>query len=135
MKCKICEHPQRARLDGALLLGKPFRVIAKEFGVARSTLHTHSKHIRGGIERAAARVTIAYSRKLCSYVNQLQDEMLKVCQSARVEGNLQAAIDAAKAGREIAETGRKLLLKTPVEKAKGRPGVPEIVVEYEGAHV
>jgi hypothetical protein len=70
--CKICRDPRCPDVDAAPLLGRPLRAVAAEFGLARSTLHSHTrKHLRGVAERAVTRMTAAYTRDLRCYLKRV----------------------------------------------------------------
>jgi hypothetical protein len=40
-RCTICDHPERADIDKALVAGEPFRNIARRSGTSVSSLHRH----------------------------------------------------------------------------------------------
>jgi hypothetical protein len=118
------------QIDGALLLGKPFRIIAKEFGVARSTLHKHSiKHVRGILERAVTRATAAYTRDLRSYMKRTQEAVLHILESAKADGDRELALRAAAEARANTECMRKLMVKAADPRGKEKQATLEPDVE------
>lgn len=124
--CKICGREDRASIDGALLLGRPLRVIASEFGLSRSSLHRHTRHIAGTAERAVSRATAAYTRELHSCLRDARKQVLMILTSARLSGDGALALQAAAELREIAETTRKLLARATDRKRNSKPGDAEI---------
>jgi len=134
-RCRICGLEKRAEIDAALILGRPLRVISKEFGVRRSTLHRHSRHVRGQAEKAIQRVTLEYSKHLRQSMAQVQKATLEILESAKRGGDRELALRAAEQARQNTECMRKLLSRTaePKVNQKRNPGTPELVVEYEGA--
>lgn len=134
-RCKVCESAQRPEVDGAILAGKNFRALEREFGISRSTLWKHSRHFGPALERVAAKVGAAYGKRLQGYLAKLEEEMLCVVKAARLEGKHDAAVNAAKAGRELAETSRKLLPKMmqAKEKRKQATEMREVEITYEEA--
>jgi hypothetical protein len=119
--CRICADERRPAVDAALALGRSLRTVAQQFGLSRTLVHRHSRHISGVMERAAARVSADYAKSLRSYLGKLQEEMLTVARAARLAGAHETAIEAVRAGREIAETARKLLTRTPDARTKREP--------------
>lgn len=135
--CKICRDARRPRIDATLLL-KPLRAVCAEFGLKRTTLHKHAqRHVRGMLERSVNKAVATYTHDLRHFLKQIQNELLMILTSARTSGDLSTALAAAAEARAVAESMRKLLTRTAEPKGNQRrnPGGPEIVVEYEGAHV
>lgn len=132
--CTICRREDRAEIDAALLL-KPLRVVASEFQLPRSTLHSHKRrHVRAAAARAFERVTLEYSKTLRQSMAKVQKATLEILESAKTAGDRPLALEAAKAARENVETMRRLLVKTPDSRQRGKPAAqspPEIVLEYE----
>jgi hypothetical protein len=126
-------------MDGALLLGRPLRAVAGDFGLSRSALHRHlRKHVRGTVEAAVARATATYTRDLRSYVRRVQNEVLAILTGARQSGDAALALQAAAEARAISESMRKLLRMAgpkPEEKRAAEP--PEVEIHYQeaGEHV
>jgi hypothetical protein len=54
--CTICQHPQRAAIDKALVAGEPLRNIAEHFGTSTTALHRHKEdHLRDLLAQAKQR--------------------------------------------------------------------------------
>jgi hypothetical protein len=45
--CIVCRHPELAAIENALKAGASVRVVAKQFGVSHSVVHTHRHHDKG----------------------------------------------------------------------------------------
>jgi len=55
-RCKICRREDRETIDGALLRGEPERFVAEQFGLKKSTVHTHrARCVRTAIHDALER--------------------------------------------------------------------------------
>ena len=50
--CSICAHPQRERIDKALLAGQPLREITGRVPIRKSALHRHKAHLEITLTRA-----------------------------------------------------------------------------------
>jgi transposase-like protein len=137
-ECRICGREDRAEIDAGLLLGRPLRAIASEFGVSRSSLHRHSRHVSGAVARAASRVSAAYTRDLRAWIRQAQEMVLGIMKEAKLRGDAQTALAAGREVRENAKVMARLILKTPDGKVKpkhaGGPTLGEYL-ERRGAHV
>jgi hypothetical protein len=136
-RCSICERPDRAAIDGALLAGKPFRVVAAQFSVPRATLHAHcKKHVRGVAERALMRATAAYTTDLRCCLRRTQSELLIILSEARKAGNADVALRTAAELRALSESLRKLLTRSVESKRNGKPAAnaaPEVELVYQEA--
>lgn len=51
--CTVCRHRRRQEIDSALLVGRPFRNIAKQFGTSRMALCRHKAHLLASLAKAA----------------------------------------------------------------------------------
>ena len=55
--CVVCDHEQRAAIDGALVRAEPERSIATKFKVSRGTLRRHrAEHLGPGVTQAAKQI-------------------------------------------------------------------------------
>lgn len=135
MTCRICQHKSRGEIDGLLVLGVPLRAVCAQFGVARTSLHRHSKHVRDMAAKGLQRVTLEYSKHLRQSMAQVQKATLEIMEAAKRDGNKELALRAAAEARANTECMRKLLTRTAEGKANQKPnlGPPDIVVEYEEA--
>lgn len=133
--CKICRREDCAAIDAQLVLGRPLRAIAAQFVVPRATLHTHSKHVSGIVQRAVTHQVQAYARDLHHSLREAQREVLMILRSARTSGHSLTALKAAAELRAILEVGRKLLAKSTDAKANGKAKAPaeppEVEIVYE----
>jgi hypothetical protein len=51
--CTICQHPQRAEIDKALVAGEPLRNVAECYATSATALHRHKAHIGQALANAA----------------------------------------------------------------------------------
>jgi hypothetical protein len=49
--CTVCRHPQRLRIEQAIVAGTSLRDIAAQFGTAKTIIARHRTHIAGDIAR------------------------------------------------------------------------------------
>jgi|SRR5690625_21162 len=42
--CTVCEHAERSEIDKALVRGRPYRRIAKEFGLSEAAVRRHANN-------------------------------------------------------------------------------------------
>jgi hypothetical protein len=93
-KCSCCSHPERKRLDEALIRGIPLRTIGKEFGISIAAIHGHrEKHLKIGDQSAKQVEELHAPSELAGIKSQLptRDEVGSALMSA-VE-KLQTLID------------------------------------------
>src|SRR5712692_10075637 len=68
--CKICAHPQRARLDFLCAQGAPIFPIARPFGVSKDSLYRHyKKHVSDEFKKSIVLGPFrdeAHLRRLCA---------------------------------------------------------------------
>ncbi len=129
--CSLCARADRAAIDSRLILGSPLRAICEEFGVKRSSLHRHSKHVKKAAENAVARATLEYSKSLRGHMAKIQRLTLEIAESAKVAGNSELALSAIREARANAECMRKLLPKGGEAKPKAKPDAgPVALSEY-----
>ena len=50
--CSICTHPQRERIDKALLAGQPLREITGRVPIRKSALHWHKQDLQTTLAQA-----------------------------------------------------------------------------------
>lgn len=51
--CTVCNHPDRDKINDAILRGVPYRAIARHYGVGRDAVRRHKKHIKKELKAAA----------------------------------------------------------------------------------
>ena len=44
--CRVCDHPQRPKIDAAMLRGEPIAALVSLYGIGRSNFYRHRKHLR-----------------------------------------------------------------------------------------
>jgi len=50
-KCNVCRSVDRAAIDELLIAGRSIRQVAEQFGLSKSTLHRHRKHLVGHVPK------------------------------------------------------------------------------------
>lgn len=119
MICKICAHGDRAAIDKALIEQRSLRDVAGQFGVSRSALDRHKKHIPKALAEVKRAETVAESTSLLSRVEKLMSRCEAICEKATAAGKWAGAAMAAKEVRGCLE----LLGKISGELQPKRPGV------------
>lgn len=79
--CTVCTHPQRRAVDQALIQRRPFRAIARQFGVSKdAAVRHHDEHLpallvraQGVKDSASADILMAELRQCMERVNLLYD--------------------------------------------------------------
>jgi hypothetical protein len=127
--CTVCGHPNRNRIDEALLNGTSIRDIARQYGLGRNAVDRHRAHIGTMLVEAGRRraeLEVDHGDDLLGMAYHLQREALALLQKAKSEGKdyLQLqAMDRLQKG--IA------LLATLKESPAGQP--TRITVKWEDA--
>lgn len=121
--CTVCDHPQRAAIDQALVSGEAFRPIAARYGLSTGALVRHrTDHIPVALVQAQEAGEVARADDLLAAVRDLQERTLAILSSAEEED------DHALALRAIGEARKNLeLLARLVGDLDDRPQVAILV--------
>ncbi len=92
--CSICTHPRREEIDKAIVAGVPFRKIAQDFGVSRSSVDRHQKngHIPEELAKATKAKEVAQADTLLAQVTKLKERANKILDTAEKEGTREACM-------------------------------------------
>lgn len=76
-RCTVCDHPDLARIDSALLGNESMRAIASRFGLNKSAVQRHSEnHLPALLVKAHEAATIAQADTLLEQVQRAQTRVL-----------------------------------------------------------
>src|SRR5690242_6434644 len=142
--CLTCRHASRQKIDEALLAGTPERAVAKEFGLARSSIHRHKEsHLAQRLARSRQRQEqrverqveqvvqreIAADRSIHQQLIELADRIAATVDRAEQGGNIR---DCCAAFREQA---RVLHLTALIQSKNAEPPSVEQLLALDLAHV
>lgn len=99
--CTACAHPDRRKIDKALVDGVSERTIAKRFGLSKTAVHRHSAgHIPSLLARAHAVEVVSSADDLLGQVTALKERALGLLATAEKAEDTRAAILACREIRE-----------------------------------
>lgn len=107
--CTICTHPERSKIDRALLDGEAYRTIAKRYGAGPSAVLRHREHLPSELVKAQAAEEVAHADNLLEQVKSLQTRALSILDRADLAGDLRTALSAIREARGNLELLAKLL--------------------------
>ena len=103
-RCTICQHPQLAEIDEALVRGVPLRDIAGQYGVTRSALQRHAgAHLPAALSRARRAQEAVRADSLLDQVVGLRDHALAVLGRAEKAQDHRSALAAIREARGCVE--------------------------------
>lgn len=108
MTCKICSHNDRAAINKAIVDQRSLRDIAVQFGISRSAVDRHKKHIPKALTQAKQAETVAESTSLLSRVEKLMTRCETIYERAMAAGELTGAVGATRELRGCLELLGKL---------------------------
>ncbi len=108
--CTICNHPDRAAIDAALLAGEPYRHIAARTDTSTGALQRHKEeHLPVTLVRAREAEDAAHADDLLAQVRDLQSRALAILDTAEAAGELRTALAAIREARGNLELLARLL--------------------------
>jgi hypothetical protein len=108
MTCKICSHPDRAGINKAILEQRSLRDIAGQYGVNRSSVDRHKRHIPKALAKAKNAETVAESTSLLTRLKRLVEQCESAYEEARADSNWTGAAAFAREIRGCLELLGKL---------------------------
>jgi hypothetical protein len=109
-RCSVCDHPERQKVDEALVTGAPYRSIAKRFVLSESAVYRHKvEHLPARLAKAREAAEVAQADDLLAQVRDLQDRALAVLGRAESAGELRTALGAIREARGNLELLAKLI--------------------------
>jgi hypothetical protein len=108
--CTICEHPDRERIDQALVGDTSNLSVSSLFAVSEQALRRHkSNHLPAKLSLATAAEEIAEADSLLDQVRDLQSRAYAILNRAEKTGELRTALSAIREARGNLELLAKLL--------------------------
>jgi len=108
-RCTVCDHPQRQRIDKAVVSGGPYRSVAKRFGLSESAVYRHkTEHLPAHLLKAREVEEAAQADDLLEQVRNLQAHALDILERADNAGDLRTALAAISQARGNLELLGKL---------------------------
>jgi len=107
--CTVCLHPERARIDQALLSGASNRAIAGQFRVAKSSVNRHRRHVGAAVTQVVQRRQTQLESRLCEddllgQVRYVQREVLETAKANGTHGGVLQAADRVHKGAALLAT-------------------------------
>jgi hypothetical protein len=112
-RCTVCTHPDRPAIDQALVNRRPFRDIARHFGVGKDAAVRHfDEHVAASLTKAHEAAEVAQADDLLTQVVTLRDRALGILDRAEDAGDLRTALRGVAEARAcvelLAELSRQL---------------------------
>jgi hypothetical protein len=108
--CTVCTHPDRAKIDEALVGGVAFPALVAEYRVSKDSLSRHkANHLPAKLVMAQAAEEVAQADTLLGQVRDLQSRALTILGKAEEAGDLRTALSAIREARGNLELLAKLL--------------------------
>ena len=108
-RCTVCDHPERHRIDEALVSGTPYRSVAKQFELSESAVYRHkTDHLPAHLLKAREIEEVARADDLLDQVRTLQIHALDILERAEKSGDLRTALSAISQARGNLELLGKL---------------------------
>jgi len=130
-RCSVCDHADRAAIDGALVAGEPFRHIAARYGVSTTALQRHkADHIPAALSTAKAAVQVANADDLLMQLGLLRSKSLTLLMKAEQAGDYRAALAGIREARGCIEVMAKM-----IGQLSDGPTVVNVLISVEWARV
>jgi hypothetical protein len=98
MSCTICNHPQRQKIDQALIAGSTtLAALSKEYGLSTSTLHRHKAHLQAKVTRAQDQLQNSLRQGCLFWLSQALEMTMQTAQAAQADGNVKIVLQAPSA--------------------------------------
>jgi hypothetical protein len=108
-RCTVCDHPERHSIDEALVIGAPYRSVAKRFGLSESAVYRHkTEHLPVHLLKAREVEELVQADNLLEQVRNLQTHALDILERAETTGDLRTALAAISQARGNLELLGKL---------------------------
>jgi hypothetical protein len=109
MKCTICKHPDREKIDEAIIGGKSIRSIVENFGgTSRETVRRHTKHVLAIVRKHDEIQQLAHAGSLKAKLIMREADLLRIQQQAEINKDLPTAISAIRELRQCHELQAKV---------------------------
>ena len=102
MSCTICNHPQRQKIDQALVAGSAtLTALSQEYGLSTSALHRHKAHLQAKVNRAQDQLQDNLRQGCIFWLSQALEMAMATAQAAQTEGNGKLVLQALGHGTRI----------------------------------
>ena len=102
MSCTICNHPQRQKIDQALVAGSAtLTALSTEHGLSTSALHRHKAHLQAKVSRAKDQLLNNLRQGCIFWLSQALEMISQTIQAAQAEGNFKVVLQAARQGTRL----------------------------------
>jgi len=99
-RCTICQHPDLAKINEAIVRGESYRAIALQFRVGHMAVSRHARnHLPATLVEAKGAEDAANADTLLSQVCSLRDHTLGILKKAETTGKLSVALSAIRVAR------------------------------------
>lgn len=113
--CKVCRHPELAKIDSALIAQEPLRDIARRFtGTTKDSLARHAEHLPAAIVKASEAAEVARADTLLEQVVKHRDRAVWFVEQAQTI--VTSALDAGENEEAIKAI---TAVAGPLREAKG----------------
>ncbi len=107
--CTLCSHEDREEIDAALVLGRPSRELAEQYGLSGSAVRRHRlDHLSAALARVAAARQEAGPSSALDRLEELRQRAMKVLDSADEEGKASLSLAAIREVRSLVELIAKI---------------------------
>jgi hypothetical protein len=126
--CSICIHPDREAIDQELISGTPVRDIAGRYGIGKSSINRHKKHIPGALVKAQEAGDVVRGDTLLKQVRELHQRAQGITSKAEQSGDLKTALQGIREVRGCLELlgrvmGELSAVQTAVQVNIGSPSI------------
>jgi hypothetical protein len=94
--CTVCNHPERAAIDAALVDGTSLRTIAGHFGTNKSALDRHRKHLAPALTLAKQATVVTEATSLLSRVERIMSRCELIAEAATKSRDWMPAVAASR---------------------------------------
>ena len=108
--CSVCQHPDRPAIDMMLVNHKPFRAIARQFGLSKdAVLRHHDDHLPAVLAKAREAEDVAHAIDVVTQLKAINAAALAVLADARTRGDGELALKAIDRVQRQVELQAKLV--------------------------
>lgn len=96
-RCTVCMHPDRPAIDQAMVNRRPFRDIARHFGIGKdAAVRHHDACLPATLTKAAEATEAARADDLLEQVRALRNKSLSILLAAEKSGDLKTALSGVR---------------------------------------
>lgn len=126
-RCKICNSPDRERIDKGIAAGRVLRVLALEAGVSRRALYSHRLHAAQALNDAMKARSDQVASGLVGEMRDVQRRAWELLDKMSHEGDHRGAVLAVRECREVLQGIDAML--TRAQEALNAGGITIAVVD------